>query len=427
MSTERYLLPPDGTEWRSLDSYRRNGGYESARRALGSMTKEAVIEEVKASGLRGRGGAGFGTGQKWSFMPKPGGPKPTYIACNGDESEPGTFKDRQILERNPHLLIEGLIITGHAIGARAAYVYLRGEYVSAFAALTHAVEEALAAGLLGARHCGTDREFDVYVMRGAGAYICGEETGMIESAEGKKGQPRKRPPFPAVYGLWGCPTTVNNVETISHVPAIIGRGAAWFKSIGTPTSTGNTLYGISGHVNRPGVYELPLGTTLREIIEVHAGGVRNGNRLKAIIPGGVSMPVLSADQVDVRMDHDSLKQAGTLLGTGGIVVMDETACMVRAAIVIARFFRHETCGQCTQCREGTAWLYKLLRRIESGQGSMADLETIAQVGGYMEGQTICALSDAAAWAATGFLRRFLPEFEAHVSGGGCPLPESFQP
>ncbi len=427
MSLERYLLPPDGADWRSLAAYRQAGGYEAAQKALHSLTREALIEEVKASGLRGRGGAGFSTGQKWSFMPKPGGPKPTYIACNGDESEPGTFKDRQIIERNPHLLVEGLIITGHAIGASAAYVYLRGEYVTAFRTLVGAVEEARAAGLLGHGHCGVERAFDVHVMRGAGAYICGEETGMIESAEGKKGQPRKRPPFPAVYGLWGCPTTVNNVETISQVPAIVRRGADWFKTIGTPTSTGNTLYGISGHVNRPGVYELPLGTPLREIIEVHAGGVRNGNRLKAIIPGGVSMPVLAAEQVDVRMDHDSLKQAGTLLGTGGIVVMDETACMVRAAIVIARFFRHETCGQCTQCREGTAWLYKLLRRVESGQGTMADLDTIDQIGGYMEGQTICALSDAAAWAATGFLRRFRSEFEAHVTGAACPLPESFEP
>ena len=276
MSLERYLLPPDGADWRSLAAYRQAGGYEGAQKALHQLTSEALIEEVKASGLRGRGGAGFSTGQKWSFMPKPGGPKPTYIACNGDESEPGTFKDRQILERNPHLLVEGLIITGHAIGARAAYVYLRGEYVTAFNTLVAAVEEARAAGLLGARHCGVEREFDVHVMRGAGAYICGEETGMIESAEGKKGQPRKRPPFPAVYGLWGCPTTVNNVETISQVPPIVRRGAAWFKTIGTPTSTGNTLYGISGHVNRPGVYELPLGTPLREIIEVHAGGVRNG-------------------------------------------------------------------------------------------------------------------------------------------------------
>ena len=301
------------------------------------------------------------------------GPKPTFIACNGDESEPGTFKDRQILERNPHLLVEGLIITGHAIGARAA-VRLPARRVRDRLPDARARRSRKRAppDFLGARHCEIEREFDVHVMRGAGAYICGEETGMIESAEGKKGQPRKRPPFPAVYGLWGCPTTVNNVETIAQVPAIIRRGAAWFKTIGTATSTGNTLYGISGHVNRPGVYELPLGTPLREIIEVHAGGVRNGKRLKAIIPGGVSMPVLAAEQVDVLMDHDSLKQAGTLLGTGGIVVMDETACMVRAAIVIARFFRHETCGQCTQCREGTGVAL---------QAAAADRERAGQHGG----------------------------------------------
>jgi NADH-quinone oxidoreductase subunit F len=427
MGGERYLLPPDGADWRTLGAYRKAGGYQAAARALGEMAPEAVMEEVKASGLRGRGGAGFGTGQKWGFLPKSDGVKPSYIACNADESEPATFKDRQIMERNPHLLIEGLVITGHAIGARAAYVYIRGEYVSAHRILTAAIEEARAAGYLGARHFGTDRDFDVHLTRGAGAYICGEETGMIESAEGKKGQPRKRPPFPAIYGLWGCPTTVNNVETIAHVPAIISRGAAWFKTIGTPASTGNALFGVSGHVNRPGVYELPLGTKLRDIIYEHAGGIRQGRRLKAIIPGGVSMPVLSADQVDVAMDHESLKQAGTLLGTGGIVVMDETACMVRAAIVIARFFRDESCGQCTQCREGTAWLYKLLRRIEAGEGTEDDLRTIESVGGYMEGQTICALSDAAAWAATGFLRRFRPEFEVHVRERRCPCPESFEP
>jgi len=427
MGGERYLLPPDGADWRSLDAYCNAGGYQAATRALREMTPEAVIEEVKASGLRGRGGAGFGAGQKWGFLPKRGGAKPSYIACNADESEPATFKDRQIMERNPHLLLEGLVITGHAIGARAAYVYIRGEYVSAYRILTAAIEEAHAAGYLGARHFGSDRDFDVHLMRGAGAYICGEETGMIESAEGKKGQPRKRPPFPAIYGLWGCPTTVNNVETISHVPAIIGRGAAWFKTIGTPASTGNALFGVSGHVNRPGVYELPLGTKLRDIIYEHAGGIRQGRRLKAIIPGGVSMPVLAAEQVDVAMDHESLKQAGTLLGTGGIVVMDETACMVRAAIVIARFFRHESCGQCTQCREGTAWLYRLLCRLEAGEGREDDLRTIESVGSYMEGQTICALSDAAAWAATGFLRRFRSEFEAHVRERHCPFAESFEP
>jgi NADH-quinone oxidoreductase subunit F len=361
-------------------------------------------------------------------MPKEVDPKrPHYFLINADESEPGTFKDRLLMEKDPHLVLEGSLLGAYAIRAKAVYIYIRGEFVHGTRVLERAVAEAYEANYAGANVLGSGWSCDLIVHRGAGAYICGEETAMMSSLEGDRGYPRLKPPFPAASGVWGCPTTINNVETVSHVPAIIKRGAAWFKTIGTPASTGNTLFGVSGHVNRPGVYELPLGTPLREIIEVHAGGVRAGRALKAIIPGGVSMPVLSAEQVDVAMDHESLKQAGTLLGTGGIVVMDDTACMVRAAIVIARFFRHETCGQCTQCREGTAWLYKLLQRIEAGQGSTADLRTIDSVGGYMEGQTICALSDAASWAATGFLRRFRAEFEAHVRDGKCPLPESFEP
>lgn len=422
----RYLLPPEGQSRLSLDEYRRAGGYLAAERALKEMTPEEVIEAVKSSGLRGRGGAGFSAGQKWAFMPKPQDGKPNYLGCNFDESEPGTFKDRQIAERNPHLLIEGLIIASYAIGASVAYVYIRGEYVTVYRTLSRAIEEARAAGYLGPRIFGTACSLEVYLHRGAGAYICGEETGLIESLEGKRAHPRKRPPFPAGFGFWGCPTTINNVETIAHVPAIIKNGAEWFKSIGTPNSTGNTLFGVSGHVNRPGVYELPLGTPLREIIFEHAGGIRGGRQLKAVIPGGVSMPVLSASQVDVRMDHDSLRQAGSLLGTGAIIVMDDSTCMVRAAAVIARFFRHESCGQCTQCREGSAWLYKLLRRVEAGQATAADLRQIETVCSYMEGQTICALSDAAAWAAGGFLRRFRGEFEAHVAEGRCVIPESFE-
>ncbi len=426
MGLVRYLLPPDGLSYRKIDDYRNAGGYKAAERALREMTPEQVIGEVKNSGLRGRGGAGFNAGQKWSFMPKPNNGRPNFLGCNFDESEPGTFKDRQIAERNPQLLIEGIIIGGYAMGAALAYVYIRGEYITVYHALREAIEQAREAGYLGDGIFGTSRSFDIYLHRGAGAYICGEETGLIESLEGKRAHPRKRPPFPAGFGFWGCPTTINNVETLSHVPAIIERGSDWFKSIGTPNSAGNTLFGISGHVNRPGVYELPLGTTLREIIYEQAGGIREGRKLKAVIPGGVSMPVLSAEQVDVRMDHDSLRQAGSLLGTGAIVVMDETACMVRAALVIARFYRHESCGQCTQCREGSAWLYKILRRIESGGGTGADLKQIETVCGYMEGQTICAFSDAAAWAAGGFLRRFRAEFEEHVTRGRCPLPESFE-
>ena len=422
---EAYLLPPNGQSRRSIDGYLAVGGYQAAQKAWREMTPEAVAEVVKASGLRGRGGAGFVTGMKWTFMPKDS-PKPCYLAVNGDESEPATFKDRQILERNPHQFIDGVLVAGRGTRAVAAYVYVRGEYTSAYQVLMDAIRQAYERGFLGTNVMGTGQKFDIYVTRGAGAYICGEETGMLESLEGKKGQPRKRPPYPAGSGLWGCPTTVNNVETLSHVPLIIQRGAEWFKSIGTEKSTGNTLFGISGHVRRPGVYELPLGTLLQEIIEKHAGGVSTGRPIKAIIPGGVSMPVLTADSIGVRMDHDSLQKAGTLLGTGGVVVMDDTTCPVRAATVIARFFRHETCGQCTQCREGTAFIYKLLKRIDQGDGHPEDLDTIASVCGFMEGQTICALSDAAAWAAGNFLKRFRADFERHVQERRCPFPDSFE-
>ena len=422
---EGYLLPPNGQSRCNIDEYLAVGGYEMAKQAWTAMEPEAIQEVVKNSGLRGRGGAGFATGVKWGFMPKEG-PKPSYLAINGDESEPGTFKDRQIIERNPHQFLEGVIIAGRATRAAAAYVYLRGEYTTPYTRLMRAICQAYERSFLGDNVFGTGKRFDIYVQRGAGAYICGEETGMIESMEGKKGQPRKRPPFPAGWGLWGCPTTVNNVETMSHVPTILQKGADWFKARGTEKSTGNTLFGVSGHVKRPGVYELPLGTPLQEIIEKHAGGVSTGRPIKAIIPGGVSMPVLTADKIGVHMDHDSLQKAGTLLGTGGIVVMDDSTCPVRAATVIARFFRHETCGQCTQCREGTAFLYKLLKRIERGAGTMDDLQTIQSVCGFMEGQTICALSDAAAWAAGNFARRFGEDFERHVVEQRCPFPDSFE-
>jgi NADH-quinone oxidoreductase subunit F len=420
-----YLLPPDGQSRADIEAYLAVGGYEQARKAWSAMEPEQISELVKNSGLRGRGGAGFLTGMKWQFMPKES-PKPSHLAVNGDESEPGTFKDRQILERNPHQFIEGIIIAGRAIRGASAYVYIRGEYTVPYRTLIAAIEQAYQRGFLGDNVMETGKKFDIYVQRGGGAYICGEETGMLESIEGKKGQPRKRPPFPAASGLWGRPTTVNNVETLTHVPAILKHGSDWFKSIGTEKSTGNTLFGISGHVKRPGVYELPLGTPLREIIEKHAGGLANGRPVKAIIPGGVSMPVLTAESLDVRMDHDSLQKAGTLLGTGGIVVMDDSVCVVRAALVIGRFFSHETCGQCTQCREGTAFLYKLMKRIERGEGAMEDLQTIERICGFMEGQTICALSDAAAWAAGWFLRRFRGDFERHVHDGRCPFPESFE-
>lgn len=422
---EGYLLPPNGTDYRSIETYIAQGGYAQAKRAWTELEPEAIATLVKDSGLRGRGGAGFSTGMKWQFMPKES-PKPSYLAVNCDESEPGTFKDRQILERNPHQFIEGAIIAGRAIRAVAAYVYVRGEYIEPYRRLMQAIGEAYERGFLGDNVMGTGRGFHMVVQRGGGAYICGEETGMLESMEGRKGQPRKRPPFPAASGLWASPTTVNNFETITHVPKILEKGADWFKSIGTEKSTGNTLFGVSGHVNHPGVFELPLGTPLREIIEKHAGGVLGGRKVKAIIPGGVSMPVLTADKIDVRMDHDSLREAGTLLGTGGVVVMDDTTCPVRAAAVIGRFFSHESCGQCTQCREGTGFLYKLLKRVDRGDGTLGDLATIERVCGFMEGQTICALSDAAAWASGWFLRRFREDFERHVHEKRCPFPDSFE-
>ncbi len=422
---EGYLLPPNGQSRCAIDEYLTVGGYQAAQKAWREMAPEDLAEIVKSSGLRGRGGAGFVTGLKWTFMPKDS-QKLCYLAVNGDESEPATFKDRQILERNPHQFLDGVLVAGRAIRARAAYVYVRGEYTTPYRILMDAVAQAYQRGLFGDNVMGSGQKFDIHVTRGAGAYICGEETGMLESIEGKKGQPRKRPPYPAGSGLWGCPTTVNNVETLAHVPAIIMHGADWFKQRGTEKSSGNTLFGISGHVRRPGVYELPLGTPLQEIIEKHAGGVSTGRPIKAVIPGGVSMPVLTAESIGVRMDHDSLQKAGTLLGTGGIVVMDDSTCPVRAATVIARFFRHETCGQCTQCREGTAFVYKLLKRIDQGDGRIEDLDTIASVCGFMEGQTICALSDAAAWAAGNFLKRFRADFERHIYEQRCPFPDSFE-
>ncbi len=428
MPAEKYLsgnFDRPGSE--TIDGYIALGGYQSARKALESMTPEALVELVKESGLRGRGGAGFPTGMKWSFMPKAGkDDRPRYIACNADESEPGTFKDRAIMEHDPHQLIEGLILGGWAMQAKAAYIYIRGEYVRPARILEKAIQEAYAKGFLGQKVMGKDFAFDVVLHRGAGAYICGEETGLMESLEGKKGMPRKKPPFPANYGLWGMPTTVNNVETFCHVVHIVGRGVEWFRGIGSEKSKGSTLFGVSGHVARPGLYELPLGTTAREIIFEHAGGIANGRELKAFIPGGSSTKPLPASLVDVKMDHDDLAAAGSALGTAGLIVMDDTTCMVRASKVIAHFYRHESCGQCTQCREGTAWLDKLIGRIENGSGMMRDLDVLLDVANQMEGVTICALSDAAAWPVQGVLRHWKDEFARHIQEGKCPFPDSFE-
>jgi NADH-quinone oxidoreductase subunit F len=410
--------------FRTLEGYREKGGYRGLRKAL-DTEPERVTEMVKESGLRGRGGAGFSAGLKWSFMPRETD-QMKVLVCNADESEPGSFKDRMIMERAPHQMLEGILIAAWATGARRTYVYVRGEYAYPADCVERAVEELRSAGLLGTssfRKRGF--EHDVIVHRGAGAYICGEETGLLESLEGKKGQPRKKPPFPAQYGAFGLPTTVNNVETFSHVPFILDRGVDWFRGIGTEKSPGTTLFGVSGHVERPGLFELPLGTPLREVIG-HAGGVRNGRALKGVIPGGISMPIVRPADLDVRMAEEFLSEVGTHLGTGGVMVMDDTTCMVRVACVASYFFRDESCGQCTQCREGTGWVNRICRRIEEGRGSLEDLAILSDIPSMMEGQTICAFADAAAWPIQGLLRHFRSEFERHIHEKKCPFPESFE-
>jgi NADH-quinone oxidoreductase subunit F len=348
------------------------------------------------------------------------------LVCNGDESEPGSFKDRLIMERGPMQVLEGLLIAAWATGAKKSFIYIRGEYKVSIARMQAAVDELYARDLLGRNILGkAGFDHDIVVHSGAGAYICGEETGLLESLEGKKGQPRKKPPFPAQHGAFGLPTTVNNVETFAHVPFILAHSVEWFRSRGTEKSPGTTLFGVSGQVERPGLFELPLGTPLRDLIE-RAGGVRGGRKLKAVIPGGMSMPVLPPKDIDVPMAEEFLAQRGTHLGTGGIMVMDDTTCMVRAGCVISYFFRDESCGQCTQCREGTGWAHKLCERIESGRGRPGDVELLASLPGAMEGQTICAFADAAAWPIQGLLRHFRAEFDAHIEHGKCPFPGSFE-
>ncbi|HKV53977.1 MAG TPA: NADH-quinone oxidoreductase subunit NuoF [Candidatus Binataceae bacterium] len=421
---EGYLLPPDGQKWLTLDDYKRNGGYQAILKA-GQMAPKDIATLVKDAGLRGRGGAGFGTGLKWSFMPPPDG-GPRYLAVNADESEPGTFKDRQIMERNPHQFVEGIMISAMAIEATAAFIYVRGEYAEPYQLVRGAIRECYAAGMLGQKAIGFDRRFDMHIQRGAGAYICGEESGMLESMEGKKGQPRKRPPFPAIRGLWDRPTTVENCETVSHVSAIVMKGADWFKAEGAKNSSGHTLFGVSGHVRAPGIFELRLGVKMRDLIYQYAGGLEDGRSVKAVIPGGISMPILRGDQIDVAVDHESLRTVNSLLGTAGAIVMDDRTCLVRVALVAARFFDHESCGQCTQCREGNGWIYHTLSRIERGEGVERDLEVLADCCNFMDGKCICALADGAAWSARAFLTQFRADFEAHITAGKCPFPESFE-
>jgi len=407
-----------------IEGYERAGGYQALRSAL-DMAPDALTELVKGSGLQGRGGAGFSTGTKWSFMPKDS-EKPKYLVCNADESEPGSFKDRILMERGPHQMLEGILIAAWATGAEKTFVYVRGEYALSAARIERAIAEARERGFLGERICGKEFAHDVVLMRGAGAYICGEETGLLESLEGKKGQPRKKPPFPAQYGAFGMPTTVNNVETFCHVPHIVANGAEWFRGFGTEKSPGTTIFGVSGQVRRPGLYELPLGTPLEQIVFEHAGGPLEGRQVKGVIPGGMSMPILPANLLDVPMANEFLRERKSMLGTGGIMVMDDRTCMVRASCVIAYFFRDESCGQCTQCREGTGWIHKIVERIERGAGSNEDIDILEDITGKMEGQTICAFADAAAWPIQGMLRHFRADFVEHVKQGKCPFSESFE-
>lgn len=406
-----------------IDGYEASGGYLAIREVLGKIEPKEVTEIVKASGLRGRGGAGFPCGLKWSFVPDMEGPK--YLAVNADEGEPGTFKDRELMLRDPHQLIEGILIACYAVGIEKAYIYIRGEFAAPARTVNKALAEAYERGYVGENILSSGFSCDIYTHMGAGAYICGEETGLIESLEGKRGHPRLKPPFPAVVGLYGRPTVVNNVETLSNLPHIIRNGAKWFAAIGIDEkNTGTRIYCVSGHVEKPGLYELPLGLTLDEIIDGPCGGVLEGKMLKAVIPGGASAPVLTAREVreeKIRMDFDALARAGSMGGSGGVIVMDETACMVQVAQRLAIFFEHESCGQCSVCREGTGWVAGILSRIEEGHGELDDLATLASIDPNMRGNTICVLSDACAMMFGGFVNKFRGEFEAHIENGLCPL------
>lgn len=399
----------------------QHGGYNALKKAL-SMSPDNIIDEVKKSNLRGRGGACFPCGLKWSFMPKKTS-MPKYLCCNGDESEPGSFKDRQIFEYNPHQFIEGTLIACYAMGIKTAYVYIRGEYFPWQQMLQKAVDDAYAKGLIGKNILGTDFSTDIYLHRGAGAYICGEESALMNSIEGKRGYPRVKPPFPANFGLWGCPTTINNIETLTNIPPIIEKGADWFSGIGEPKHPGTLLYGVSGHVNKPGVYELPSGTLLTDIIFNYAGGIPGNKKIKMIIPGGSSMPPIRGDEIEgLKMDQESLKAKGSSIGTAGIIVMDEDTDIVKVLKRITKFYYHESCGQCTPCREGCGWMLRILDRIDNGSGRTEDIKLLVEVANNIEGNTICAFGDAAAWPVKFTIQKFLPEFEEKVNNN-TKLPD----
>jgi NADH-quinone oxidoreductase subunit F len=419
--TQRFGVP--GVD--KLDVFVQHGGYEGLRRSL-SMTPDEVIAEVKKSALRGRGGAGFNTGMKWSFVPKQS-PKPKYVVCNADESEPGTCKDRVLIEYDPHQLIEGNIIAGRAIGSHQGYIYIRGEYRYLMEILDRAIAEAYTAGFLGKNILGSGFDFDLATHTGAGAYECGEETALLNSLEGLRGYPRVKPPFPATVGLYGCPTIVNNVETLSNVPSILRNGGDWYAKIGPPNNGGTRLFALSGHIERPGIYELPMGIPLRRILEEVGGGVWKGKKLKCVIPGGSSCPVLTADEIDVPMDFDSLAKVGSMLGSGGVVFIDEDTCMVKAAWRIMKFYAHESCGWCIPCREGTAWLKALLERFHGNGGVIEDIDTALDVSYNILGKTLCPLGDAAAMPTISILNKFRHEFEEHLKLGACPFERKAVP
>jgi NADH-quinone oxidoreductase subunit F len=405
----------------SLADYERAGGYQAIRKVIGKLAPAEVIDLVKRSGLRGRGGAGFPTGVKWSFIPKDH-PGPRYLCCNADESEPGTFKDRQLIERDPHQMIEGMILAAYAIGVQSAYIYIRGEFALGAKIIECALTEAYQAHYLGNNILGTEFSSDIYLHRGAGAYICGEETALLESIEGKRGLPRTKPPFPATHGLFGKPTVVNNVETLANLPHIVNRGAEWFTSLGSPLkSAGTRVFCLSGHVKRPGNYEVPMGITFREMIYEIGGGMRGPKPLKAIIPGGASAAFLTSAHLDVKMDFESVAQAGSMLGSGGVTVMEEGTCMVWAAENLLHFFYHESCGKCTPCREGSSWLLQILQRIEHGLGQPKDIATLERLCPNIAGRTVCAFGDAEIAPIISTLQYFREEYETHIREKRCPF------
>jgi NADH-quinone oxidoreductase subunit F len=411
----------EGRDLTRIAEYEQVGGYESLKKAL-KMERQAVLDELLAANVRGRGGAGFPMGRKASFLPKPDeSTKPIYLVANADESEPGTFKDREIMARIPHMFVEGVVIASHVIGASAAFIYIRGEYLTEFEILRDALEEARRAGLVGSNVLGTGWSLPIVLHRGAGAYICGEETGLLESLEGKRGQPRTKPPFPAISGVYAAPTLINNVETLATVPKILQIGGAAYAKLGVENSAGTRVFSLSGNVVRGGNYELELGTSLRELIYDIGGGIADGRELKAIIPGGSSVPVLTADEVDTRLDFDSMAQAGTMLGSGAVIVMDDRCCMVQLGLRVAQFYQHESCGKCTPCREGTRWMVDLLKKIEAGEAEQSELDLLLDVCDRVLGHCLCPLGDAAAMPVASYVAKFRDEYQRHLDEGGCPF------